>query len=300
MDDFKDDTNKQVILICFGGENMKFNLAGVVILYNPDDKVFQNIETYIDEIDVLYVIDNSDISNNKLVNLLKKIDKICYIPFCENKGIAYPLNFILNKVQNYEFLLTMDQDSCFKPNMMKKYKANIAIWADKDTSIAVFAADNTEIMHNTPYQLKECVMTSGNIIKTDVAQLVGGFNESLFIDEVDYEFCYRLRRFDYKILIFYDVTMEHHLGNLTRYNVGIWHFNATNHNVIRRYYMARNMLYIMNHYPEVRVKHFKNFIKMIIKIILAENCKLEKIKYIIKGINAYRHDKFGKCDFKEF
>ena len=234
------------------------------------------------------------------MNLLKKIDKIRYIPFYENKGIAYPLNFILNKIRNYEFLLTMDQDSCFKPNMMKKYKAHIAIWADKDKSIAVFAADNTGLIHEQPYQFEKSVMTSGNIIKKDIAQLVEGFKENLFIDEVDLEFCYRLRRLNYKILIFYDVKMEHHVGNIKKYNVGSWHFNTTNHPKIRRYYMARNILYVMNQYPKVKSEYFEKFIKMVIKILLVENCKLEKIRYIIKGINDYRHGKFGKYDCKKF
>jgi len=277
---------------------MNINLAGVVILYNPDAMVLKNVQTYIDEIEVLYVIDNSDIVNNSVVEKLKKMDKIRYIHFNENRGIAYPLNFILSKVRDYEFLLTMDQDSCFKPNVMKKYKEHISIWAEKDSSIAVFAADNTGLIHSKLYQFEESVMTSGNVIKTDIAKSIGGFREELFIDEVDSEFCYRLRRFAYKILIFYDLKMEHHLGNIKRYNTWAGHFNTTNHNSTRRYYMARNMLYIMGKYPEVRIKYLKNFIKMIIKIILAENYKLEKMKYIGKGIHDYRHGRFGKYDSK--
>ena len=164
---------------------MDFNLAGVVILYNPDVKVLKNVQTYIDEIDILYVIDNSDVLNNNVVEALKKMDKIRYIQFNENKGIAYPLNFILSNVRDYEFLLTMDQDSCFKPNMMKKYKEHILIWAEKDPSIAVFAADNTGLIHSKLYQFEESVMTSGNVIKTSIAKSVGGFREELFIDEVE-------------------------------------------------------------------------------------------------------------------
>jgi len=50
----------------------------------------------------------------------------------------------------------------------------------------------------------------------------------------------------------------------------------------------------MNEYPEVKWQYFKDFIKMVIKIILSENNKLEKIKYIIKGMQDYKHEKFGK------
>ena len=35
-------------------------LAGVVVLYNPDQKVLDNISSYIDELDVLYLVDNSN------------------------------------------------------------------------------------------------------------------------------------------------------------------------------------------------------------------------------------------------
>jgi len=256
--------------------------------------VLKNIQTYIDELEVFYVVDNSDIVSNNVVEELKKIDKIRYIHFNKNRGIAYPLNFILSKVRDYEFLLTMDQDSCFKPNMMKKYKEHILTWTEKDSSIAVFAADNTELIYNISYKFEQRVMMSGNVLKTAIAQLARGFNESLFIDEVDHEFCYRLRKLGYKILIFYDIKMEHHLGNITCHNIWTGYFNTTNHCGIRRYYMARNMLYVMNEYPKVKWQYFKDFIKMVIKIILSENNKLEKIKYIIKGIQDYKHGKFGE------
>lgn len=40
-------------------------LAGVVVLYNPDQKVLDNISSYIDELDVLYLVDNSSVDNSK-------------------------------------------------------------------------------------------------------------------------------------------------------------------------------------------------------------------------------------------
>lgn len=39
---------------------MKYKLAACIILYNPDVNVFKNIESYIDNIDCLYIIDNSN------------------------------------------------------------------------------------------------------------------------------------------------------------------------------------------------------------------------------------------------
>ena len=43
-------------------------LAGVVVLYNPDINVEDNIRSYLDSVDVVYAVDNS-ISDNTFVFL---------------------------------------------------------------------------------------------------------------------------------------------------------------------------------------------------------------------------------------
>ena len=40
-------------------------IAGIVTLYNPSDKDIKNISTYIDDIDKLYIIDNTEGNDNK-------------------------------------------------------------------------------------------------------------------------------------------------------------------------------------------------------------------------------------------
>lgn len=51
------------------------NLAGVVVLYHPDDSVYSNILSYVDELDVLYVVDNSDLTriSDKEKQVINKI-----------------------------------------------------------------------------------------------------------------------------------------------------------------------------------------------------------------------------------
>ena len=52
-------------------------LAGIVTLYNPTNEDIENISTYINDIDRLYVIDNTEGKNNE--SRLPKNDKIKYI-----------------------------------------------------------------------------------------------------------------------------------------------------------------------------------------------------------------------------
>ena len=93
--------------------------AGVVVLFNPDDKVLENIKTYINYLDKLYVVDNTPNSDNSKLFNNKKIE---YIANRENKGIAYALNIGAKRAlkENFDFLLTMDQDSSFPKGSVKK------------------------------------------------------------------------------------------------------------------------------------------------------------------------------------
>ena len=94
-------------------------IAAVTVLYNPTKKIIQNISGYIDKVDKVYVIDNSNDSNEKLLIDNKKIE---YLPNYTNLGISNSLNKACNLAidEGYEFLLTMDQDSLFEKNEFQK------------------------------------------------------------------------------------------------------------------------------------------------------------------------------------
>jgi len=79
-------------------------IAGVVVLYNPDPIVIQNIQSYLPFLYVLYVIDNSESPNMNIVEQLRELgEKIKYIALGENRGVAYALNLeqllLLNRVR---------------------------------------------------------------------------------------------------------------------------------------------------------------------------------------------------------
>jgi len=103
-------------------------LAGTVIFYKPDISNIDNIATYIDEIDLLFVIDNTEKADNKFASKLKKFgNKIEYHSFGENLGIAKALNTAAKLAieKGFSHLLTMDQDSSFD-------KKNISVLKNSD------------------------------------------------------------------------------------------------------------------------------------------------------------------------
>ena len=178
-------------------------LAGVVVLYNPTEDVVCNINTYIDFVQKLYVVDNSDIDNSIFFNN-KKIE---YVFNGENLGIATALNIGANKAikDNFEWLLTMDQDSAFKNNDVEKMICFLKKVRDDAFIRDVISTNYDKIGLISPLHITIMnpndqskgvdsplnVMTSGNIISLSAFKKIGGFKDWFFIDCVDFDICYK-------------------------------------------------------------------------------------------------------------
>ncbi len=272
-------------------------IAGVVVLYNPDYEVLNNIKSYLDELDCLYVCDNSDIINECLVSNLKKLPRVKYVSFGQNKGISYALNIALNLAKGYDFLLTMDQDSNFCSGMMHKYRNIILDNYIKDDTVAMFSVNYLNIDNlNDGVEVVERAITSGSILNIKIAKEIGGFDENLFIDEVDYEFCYRANAYGYKILYFKGILLQHNLGSPIKGCYLGKQFTAWNHNAIRKYYIARNNIYIMKKYPEKRKKCLKAIVGYFAKTVLIEPDKCKRILFMIRGIRDGIIGRMGKLN----
>lgn len=274
-------------------------IQGIVVLYNPKEDIIENIKSYIDDLDILYVIDNSEKINKEIVKKIKMLSKkIEYINFNENKGIAKALNIGLEKflLSNANWVLTMDQDSKFEKNDFKKY-LNKVFGEDKENKVGIFSPNhflnNNQKLIEKNWYVKR-VMCSGNIIPKHIIEEVGKYNENFFIDEVDHEYCYRVLRKNYKIKVFGDIILKHSLGKMNK-KIKIPKFMApTNHSALRRYYITRNKMYVFKKYPEVRLKYIATFINDFFKIIFFENDKKAKLLMMKKGFEDYKKNIFGK------
>lgn len=91
------------------------NIGGIVIVYNPDDldALMRNVATYVEFVDRLFIVDNSDDLNQDLIRRMP--DNCEYHSMRGNVGIAAALNFGMDrcKALGCEWVLTMDQDTAF-------------------------------------------------------------------------------------------------------------------------------------------------------------------------------------------
>lgn len=289
-------------------------LAACVVLYNPDDSIFENILTYGNYVDKLIVVDNSLKKNNLLIDRLNEVfeSKLVYIDNNDNLGIATALNQACDKAIELQFkwILTMDQDSSFE-NFEHYLKCFNSVNSNKDIAILAANTDGNKennISLSLDFEDKFIVITSANIVNLEHFEQIGRFDDKLFIDAVDFDFCIKANINKLRILLFKDVYVNHALGEVfLRKNI----FTRKNkykieHNAQRAYYIARNYMYIATKYhklypKEMGLLHNINilFIHEVTKILIYENDKLNKLKAKVIGLYHFLIGRYGKYNLKK-
>ena len=282
---------------------MKNNLAAVVVLYNPEDTTYENICTYINEVDKLYLVDNSDIKNNKLIQRLLPYKNIIYIDNKNNLGIATALNIgydFANK-KNYKWLLTMDQDSCFYN--FEAYLNCIDNFSSQKDKTAIFTLNHSHVEQSVNndchYILKDIVITSGNVLNLELFQTHNiRFEDDFFIDMVDYDLSYKVKELGYQIVLFDKHYLKHSLGTIFKRKNLISRKvkEKIEHSPQRVYYMTRNSLYLAKRYKDIGFIKTLNilFIHDITKIFLYEGQKIKKLKAKLVALFHFLIGKKGK------
>lgn len=278
-------------------------LAGVVVLYKPSNEVKNNINSYIDSLDVLYVVDNSDKNNSKKF----KDKKIKYIFNGGNLGIAAALNIGARSAikDGYKWMLTMDQDSCFDDDSVNRMLTFLEAIKDDEIVQDILNTSIEKVGLISPFHMTSIeqnnnpsgidspmnVMTSGNIINLDAYLKVDGFKDWFFIDAVDFDYCLNLRKHHYDIYRLNYVKLNHNLGNPVFKKILFKEMYSLNHSATRRYYIVRNRHYLYDLYkedfPEYCKLELSRTKREAIKIILCEDDKIKKLRAMFKGYMDY-------------
>jgi len=277
-----------------------WTVAGVTILYNPDIKVISNIKTYLNQVDKVFVYDNSEITNKNIVDKLLSIKRVVYTKNTKNMGIAYTLNKAAEVLvsQGYKYLFAMDQDSSASEYLLREMLNAI----EKDEKIGLVSPKIKQKKSKKNYNINPIVevnvaITSGSLTRLSAHKKISGYNEKLFIDYVDHEYCLRLKSNGYKVIESGPEYINHELGNIKEKRILFWHVYPTNHKPARLYYRTRNRLFVYNLYnnifPDYVRKDKISFIKEILKIFIFEKQKIQKCKMIIKGYLDYKSNVYG-------
>lgn len=275
-------------------ENAKI-YAGIVS-YNPDiNRLKENIEAICSQVPTVLVFDNGSHNLDDLKKLLATFDNVCLLKADNNIGIAAALNRLMQWGMNhdYNWMISLDQDSVCEKDYVNRMKPYLSVEPNLGVIAPVIVDRNMGIVghnpHNRYLHVNTCI-TSGAFSKVTAWKLIGEYDESMFIDSVDFEYCYRMRKNGYGVIQVRDVQLLHELGNGIKRRFLFWKINVTGHSAFRKYYIARNNVYYpLKHHLWLRfIRGNIRNVGMIGTVILYENDKKEKIVSICKGWkNAY-------------
>jgi rhamnosyltransferase len=261
-------------------------IFSVIVLYNPDNNVFQRIEHISHECDKIIVVINSDFSMvTKSFNFINNVHLI----YLENNiGLSKALNIGIKECLNdikCNFICLFDQDTTPPKNSLKLIVEKFSISNEK---IAAIGHSLNQINSLEKFNEVEDILTSGTVIPRYVFEDIGLMDETLFIDYIDYEWCLRARSHRYKIYTACQLILIHKLGDKS-INFGL--FKKPFHlNNVRHYYIIRNALILINrsYTPLIwKVKHlFKTIYRIPIYILYSKH-KIKKTKLIFSSITDF-------------
>jgi rhamnosyltransferase len=271
----------------------------VVVLYNPGDEVISNVASYLEQVEVLYAVDNSERPSPRTAAALGGSPKVRYLPNNANLGVAGALNTGAEKAiaAGFDLLLTMDQDSRAAPDMVELMLECLA--GEDMERVGIISPFHLTRGGGSPSRAGGCrevmtPMTSGNLLNLRVYLDAGPFRDDLFIDFVDNEYCLRLRRRGYRVLRAESAVLYHTVGDTRRYGP----FIATNHPPLRRYYKTRNRFLVNRLYRRDFPCHCLfdrvRLIKEILSILLFEGEKLAKLRMMWLGYMDFRRGRYGR------
>ncbi|AWG23133.1 hypothetical protein FFWV33_17155 [Flavobacterium faecale] len=283
-------------------------IAACVILYHPKEKDLHNILSYLPHVDRLYVYDNTE--NAETILPFEDNDKVLYVSDNQNKGLSVRLNYACNLAleEGFDFLLTMDQDSYFIPENFKQYLINIQEYALLH-EVGSFGLDySTEAKVVQPAKVvpqeTNLLITSGSVLNLRNYQEIGGFDEKLFIDGVDYDFSFSTMKAGYKNIIFKNNYFNHSFGEKTKVasikTLFLIKKEKQLHSPIRIYYIKRNLLYLQDKFgdvfPELVQKMSKRYASQIESNLLYSRKFFPILKFISKAKKDFKAGKMGKIE----
>jgi len=294
------------------------SMVAVVVLYNPHPDVLGNLRAMAREFHRVITVNNGNDAG--LPSGIFDMPTVEVSSLYENLGIAAALNIGFSKAADLgvEWVVTFDQDSMPQPGFGVEIMAtarripnvglvgpyiheesvgNKARWLSPHPRLPLFFSCVPCVEKDIPDVTM--VITSGALTSIKAWREVGGFEDKLFIDFVDTDFCLRLRSAGWRVAVSSRARLMHHLGKREARKLMGKTFFPTHHEPIRHYYIARNRVLMVGRHS-LRHPHWLMFecaavLMWTFRVLVFERRRDKKIKAMILGTWAGLRGRFGTC-----
>lgn len=220
-----------------------------------------------------------------------------YIPLKSNQGIAKAQNVGITRARELQcdYIVFFDQDSEPKPDLIIGLRNNFINYSKKMKLGAVgphivnMASDNKDDLSASVTEISyvDKMISSGTFTSIDVINDAGAMEDTLFIDLVDHEWCWRLQSKGYMLLRINSLQLKHKIGiNNIKFMGAHLHLTAPK----RYYYTFRNTrrLLFRNYVPtkwKVQAVRHNTVLLLFIPLCKAfKGLKAEILYNAIKGM----------------
>lgn len=291
-------------------------VSAVVVTYHPDDRLAQRIEVLKRQVSSIWIVDNGSPSGT--LDRLHKLEseangEISLITNPENRGLAAGQNQGVAAAisQGCDWILLMDQDSEPDKDMVAEMLAAareyptperigfLAPRHDDERGLPaswVYIRQRWCLLGRRPVAAGQVedrtafVMASGCLVSRERIQEIGPMREEFFIDYIDYDFSFRVRRAGYRILVVGSANLKHRLGEHKEAKFLGFKKSFREHQADRRYTIYRNRIrVIFSHgfqFPEFLQFEFLSIAKDFAQLLIWESKKSAKLSAILSGIWA--------------
>ncbi len=278
-------------------------IGAIVIFYQPEESVTSEVLKHISpQVEEICIVDNSPAPQGPIVN---DITNVKYIALHENRGIAAAQNVGIKYFteQGFDYIIFCDQDTIMPPETVNRlYDTSIYLESKNYHvgSVCAVAIDNhtgkpytyniafiQDVPDTGSRHIMQVIhtMSSMSLVKLQLFEKVGDMDETLFIDGVDSEWCWRGAK-KAGLTFFYDkdIVVNHQLGSVTN-TIGkhTLHIAAP----FRVYYQYRNYIWFIrrDYIPGkwMKINGMKYVVKLFYYTIFCNNRRLF-LKNIFRGI----------------
>lgn len=299
------------------------DVFAVIVTYNPDlGMLHELVEALLPQVGTAMIVDNGSVVD--LTQWCKNSghDNLILHRLASNMGIAAALNegFSRSVASGANFVVTFDQDSCPESDHVVSLMNHWFDLSSRSNGIEKIGAigpsfyDGRSGNFEYPFYrangfkvVKQYSSNDKNIVKTD-ALITSGmlvptamwcsglkFNENLFIDFVDTEWCFRSRALGYMHYGCFDVKMRHELSEASP--AIFFGLIVLKYSPIRRYYHFRNCLHlIFRSYVPIafRIRLVGGLFLRFLTVPFIDEKPYSSIKSIAAGIYDVIRGRYGR------
>lgn len=276
-------------------------LAGIVT-YNPDlIRLEENVRAVLKQVDRVLVFDNASTNIIEIVQLLRGLEESHRIEINRhdaNAGMPLALNSLCARAVSHgaNHILLLDQDSVAQEDMLSQMIAYTGRGVGLVSPHIVDRNDAVRLIPEQEVEEVDSAITSGSLVDLEAWAAVGGYDENLFIDWVDHEFCDNLILHGYRILRTNKAVLLHEIGRKEYIGYG-WTFEpdkgffkipqySNGRPYIRRYDMIRGQAYTAKKYKGTPLGRHERWMlfAVIVHNYWREKRRFEFTKAMVAGI----------------